>query len=96
MTYRVTSWQTGGPDVPHYTTSLDAAWLVVHKMNEPIDGGYDLYAKFIDELTAIVGSDLFFDLFYCDPESDDRHLTGERICIAALRACGYTVVSEGK
>jgi hypothetical protein len=81
--------------VPHYTTSMDAAWLVVRMMNVPHSPAfpdYRDYANFIDCLQEIVGSDLFFDLFYCDADGD--HLTPERLCIAALRALGYTVETE--
>lgn len=77
--------------IPGYSASLDAAWLVVRKMNVPVEGKFDRYARFIDALESIVGSDLFFDLFYCDSASDDQHLTAERICIAALRAVGVQV-----
>lgn len=71
--------------VANYSQSLDTAWLVVRQMNE--DGHQ--YARFIDALEAIVGSEMFFDLFYCDQH--DQHLTAERICIAALRAVGVEV-----
>ena len=78
-------------DIPAYSADLDAAMLVVRKMNEPHDGKFDRYARFIAELEKIVGSDMFFDLFYCDPASDDQHLTAERLCVAALRAVGVEV-----
>jgi hypothetical protein len=74
--------------------SLDDAWVIVKEMNKPIDGPltrYDRYGAFIDALEKIVGSTMFFDLFYCDPNSDDQHLTPERICLAALIACGIEV-----
>jgi len=80
--------------LPSYTTSLDAAWLVVREMNKPlldeITGFYcERYATFVERLEQIVGSDMFFDLFYCDAESD--HLTPERLCLVALRACGVEI-----
>jgi len=71
--------------VANYSQSLDTAWLVVRQMNE--DGHQ--YARFIDALEAIVGSEMFFDLFYCDQH--DQHLTADRICVAALRAVGVEV-----
>ena len=67
---------------------LNDAWLVVREMNSPIDGSYDRYAAFIMALEKIIGSNLFFDLFYCDPASDECHLTPERTCQAALQAVG--------
>jgi hypothetical protein len=74
----------------HYTTSLDAAWQVVKRINIPEGSTYETYARFIKELEKIVGSNMFFDLFYCDLDGDD-HLTPERLCIAALRAVGETI-----
>jgi hypothetical protein len=76
-------------EIPPYTTSMDAAWLAVRKVNESIDGSYARYATFVDELEQLIGSDMFFDLFFCDKDGD--HLTPERICIAALRTCGCKV-----
>jgi hypothetical protein len=67
--------------------SLDDAWTVVRKMNQPQTGGetsYDYYHNFIERLKEIVGSDMFFDLFYCDKDGD--HLTPERLCQAAYLA----------
>jgi hypothetical protein len=85
--------------VPDYTQSLDAAWLVVEHLNDPTNfpdrtSDYAVYAAFCDELEREVGSDLLFDLFFCDPVSGERHLTPERIAIAALRACGVQVERE--
>lgn len=74
--------------IPHYTTSMDDVWQVVRHMNKPLEEfeetRFDRYQAFIDALQKLVGSDMFFDLFYCDKDCD--HLTPERICIAALRA----------
>jgi hypothetical protein len=64
------------------------AWQVVRMMNNPTPD-YQHYARFIDALEEIVGSTLFFDLFYCDKDGD--HLTPERICIAALKAVGVEI-----
>lgn len=74
-----------------YSTRLNAAWLVVRRMNIPdAHGKYDLYAAFIEALEQIVGSDMFYDLFFCNPDDpSDEHLTPERICLAALKAVGY-------
>lgn len=66
--------------------NLNDAWQVVRAINKPVDGSHERYARFIDALTKAVGSDMFFDLFYCDPESDNQHLTPARICDAALWA----------
>jgi hypothetical protein len=66
---------------------MNDAWVVVRRMNNsdnPDRPDYSTYARFIDALEEIVGSNLFFDLFYCDKDGD--HLTPERICKAALSA----------
>lgn len=79
-------------DMPNYIGSMDTAMSVVRQMNESDSPDYPdfaTYARFIEELEKIVGSNLIFDLFYCDLEGD--HLTPERICLAALRARGVTV-----
>src|SRR5947209_2334851 len=58
---------------PRYSESMDAAWLVVRGMNTPDSSAfpnYQTYSRFIDQLEKIVGSDLFFDLFYCDQDGD--------------------------
>ncbi len=64
---------------------MNDAWHVIRRMNNPTPD-YDVYARFIDVLEKIVGSNMFFDLFYCDKDGD--HLTPERICKAALEAVG--------
>jgi transcriptional regulator with XRE-family HTH domain len=79
--------------------NLDDAWVVVKEMNKPVNHPdwpfpkYAPYIEFIHVLEKIVCSTMFFDLFYCDPdpESDDQHLTGDRICLAALIACGIEI-----
>lgn len=79
-------------EVPHYSTDMNTAWKIVRKMNisnSPDFPDFTNYHRFIEELTKIVGSDMFFDLFYCDQDGD--HLSPERICIAALRAVGIEV-----
>ncbi len=87
-------WNDSGlmEEIPRYTQSMDVAWLVVRMMNNsdsPTFHSYQGYADFIDALEKIVGSNLFFDLFYCDKDGD--HLTPERICKAALEAVGVDV-----
>ena len=75
--------------IPPYAQSMDAAWLVVRMLNNPDSPAfpdYQDYARFINALEEIVGSNLFFDLFYCDKDGD--HLTPERLCKAALIAVG--------
>jgi hypothetical protein len=80
------------PQIFSVLKSLDGAWMVVRAMNVPTNGKHDTYARFIEELEKVVGSDMFFDLFYCNPDNpEDQHLTGECICIAALRAVGLTI-----
>ena len=83
--------------IPPYTQSMDVAWLVVRMMNNsdsPPFHSYQGYADFIDALEKIVGSNMFFDLFYCDKDGD--HLTPERICKAALQAVGVDVKEQEK
>lgn len=79
-------------ETPPFSRSMDAAWQVVRRMNNPNSPAfpdYQEYANFIAELVKLVGSDMFFDLFYCDHEED--HLTPARLCIAALRAVGMEI-----
>ena len=87
----VQEWRVFSPDherldVFNPLHNMSDAWQVVRAINKPVDGSHERYARFIDALIKAVGSDMFFDLFYCDPESDDQHLTPERICDAALWA----------
>ena len=73
-----------------YTTDMNAAWQIVRRINKPDNlGKYDQYARFIEEMKKVVGSDMFFDLFYCDQEG--CHLDPDRICLSALRAMGFEV-----
>lgn len=81
-----------GGGIPDYTTDMGVAWQVVRMLNNPDSPAfpdYQDYARFIDALTEIVGSDLFFDLFYCDKDGD--HLNPNVICRAALQAHGVEV-----
>lgn len=64
--------------------NLNDAWQVVRAINKPVDGSHERYARFIDALEKAVGSNMFFDLFYCDKDGD--HLKPTRICDAALWA----------
>ncbi len=70
--------------------SMSDAWQVVRRINNPYPDharpGYAEYSRFIDVLEKIIGSNMFYDLFYCDKDGD--HLTPERICLAALEAIG--------
>jgi len=95
FTASYTTWQTGGPDTPRYSQSLDAAWLLWPKL---LGASYVVRSKF---LCAYIEND--------DPErykwtryatcgfielETVRHMTPERICIAMLRAFGYEVLTE--
>ena len=81
-------------EIPLYTTSLDAAWPIWTKL-----GDYDIQRKF---LCAWVEDDNpeRYDWKSCNPYLDFldvesmQHITPERICLAALRACGYEVRME--
>jgi hypothetical protein len=101
----ITSYGEHGPDayalqpmhnipVPHYSASMDAAMLIVKRINEPgkpdaSGARYRRYGLFVDALEKIVGSNMFFDLFYY--YEGDFHLTADRICLASLEACGVEV-----
>jgi hypothetical protein len=74
--------------IPAYSESMDAAMLVVREMNRSEDGTCERYDNFVNAFTSIVGSDMFFDLFYCDPDPTQDHLTPARICLAGLRTVG--------
>lgn len=72
--------------VPRYTESMDAAWEVVKRVSTaPYDWkflswiatNYDVCSKHADEATSRL--------------SDLAALTPEKICLAALRACGVEV-----
>lgn len=71
--------------IPHYTTSLDAAWLIVEKMKE--DGRNNgLFVQWQYHLAYLYGRPSYRDTLY--------DLNAESICIAALKACGVEVEHE--
>ncbi len=75
------------PPEHSYSQSLDAAWKVVEKMKEPdtdpeCQGNYTHFADLCDGLEFGTGSSVFDVLW---------HLTSERICLAALNACGVEI-----
>jgi hypothetical protein len=85
----------GNIDIPHYTTSLDAVWLLCPKL---LGASYVVQSKFLCaykedddperyEWTRYITYE-FIELHYI------QHMTPERICIAILRAFGYIVLTE--
>jgi len=88
-----TTWQTGGPGTPHYTTSLDAIKPLRQHMTERspllnlhlIVYAYNrCYASFSLEAPVDDGE---------WSEGNGEHCMEEAICKAALRACGVEVES---
>lgn len=68
------------PNVPPYTTSMNAAWLVIKHIAESA-GWQEVRPTFIFRL-KLSGVDLLDDLV---------KLTPDRICFAALKACGVEI-----
>jgi hypothetical protein len=71
--------------VPHYTTSMDAAWLVVEKMKEA-GRNNGLFVPWQYHLSYLYGRPSYRDTLY--------DLNAEGVCIAALRAVGLQVEYE--
>lgn len=91
-TYKIRSlqtWQTGGPDTPRYSQSLDAAWEMVRVLVGNHSDTYDRARLFFRELGQLDGP-----VHVVIPWADFRDLTAETLCIAALRACGHEVLTE--
>lgn len=93
FSYNITSWQTGGPDTPRYSRSLDDAWLVLQEMVK-----HSQFEEFVNHMFANSEWDSSSAQSEIYPASAMFILaaqwTPESICVAALRALGYEVVIE--
>lgn len=83
----------GLSSIPVYSASMDAAWLVVRRMNETVKSDLPeqdaLYPKFIASLRELIGSNFLYAALWCSENGDA--LTPRRICLAALKAVGIEV-----
>jgi hypothetical protein len=100
FSYNVTSWQTGRPDTPHYSQSLDAAWVLWPKLAEGDDGtAFVRQCKFMCAWTEDDDVEHYdwraYNAYRPFLEIGDMStVTPERICIAMLRAFDYNVLTE--
>lgn len=93
LTYNVTSWQTGGPGVPRYTTRLDAIKQLRLSMAERF--------PLLNLHCVAYTYNRCYAAFALEPPADNdewsegngEYCMEEAICIAALRGCGYEVQS---
>lgn len=101
FSYNVTSWQTGEPETPRYSQSMDAAWQVLQEMvkrKEPETDDSVQFEIFTEQMLAVGGWDNSTVWSEIYPASEVFVMavkwTPEAICIAALRALGYEVVID--
>lgn len=87
-------------NIPHYSTSMDAAWSVIKHIDEHLMGiispKHTLYRQAEYFLSEIATShDLWSDHFGSDEAifslSDLAELTPEKICLAALKSVGEDI-----
>ena len=67
---------------PHYTTDMNAAWLVVEKFKQDGRGGYE-FIQWQYHLGNLYGRPSYRDTLY--------DLNPEGVCIAGLRAVGVEI-----
>jgi hypothetical protein len=85
---------------PRYTTSMDAAWLVVQEMVKGYqqDEGHPQFEAFADLMLASSewdSSSAYSEIYpACEIFAIAAQWTPEAICIATLHACGYEVLTE--
>jgi hypothetical protein len=103
FSYSVTSWQTGGPDTPRYTRSMDAAWLVLQAMvkhyqqsaGKDINPQFEAFADLMLASSEWDSSSAYSEIYpACEIFAIAAKWTPEMIGIAALRALGYEVLTE--
>lgn len=99
FSYNITSWQTGGPDTPRYSQSMDAAWLVLQEMVKRKQPKFQPFALFVEAMLAASGWDNASAYSEIYPAYEIFMMaavrwTPETFCIAALRALGCEVVIE--
>lgn len=89
-----TTWHPGGLHIPRYSQSMDAAWLAMEKMKKAnwsrfcieLDGVITQHKRGWDESTGNPYV-TWFQKFV-------KLLNADGICVAALRGCGYEVLTE--
>ena len=90
MGYDHTAWQVEYPCA--YSLNIAYAWQVVNELN-PADATkaqLDLFFKFCEYLAELCDADAWNQPSACAIDSLMRNITPERICLAALKAVGYT------
>lgn len=99
FSYNVTSWQTGGPDTPRYSQSMDAAWTVLQEMAKRKQPKFQPFTLFVEAMLTASGwgnasawSEIYpaYEIFMMAAV----RWTPEIICVAALKGCGYEVLTE--
>lgn len=79
--------------VPHYTTSMDAAWQVMQHMaarfNPKDPYGYEPFHRFTHDLFDTDNEELYPSYRYMANEV--ANWTPEKICLIALRAVGVAI-----
>lgn len=91
---------TGTEEIPRYSQSLDAAWLLWTKLAEGDDGkAFVRQCKFMCAWTEDDDVEHYdwrtYNAYRPFLEIGDMpNVTAERICIAMLRAFGYEVLTE--
>lgn len=86
---------SGKVEIPRYSQSLDAAWMLWPKL---LGASYVVRSKFLCAYKEDDDPERYEWTRYATYEFIEldtvRHVTPERICIAMLRAFGYTVEVE--
>jgi hypothetical protein len=84
------------PAIPHYSESMDAAWQIVKHLDDSLEvnkTGKLCCWQFLGDIAT--SYDAYSDHYGSDEAifslGDLAALTPEKICIAALRACGIEV-----
>lgn len=80
-------------DIPPYTTDMNAAWLIIQKMStrhhEQSEFLDEPFARFTDELLPNRAGEIW--TAYNCMATEVAHWTAEKICMAALKACGVEI-----
>lgn len=81
------------PNIPPYTTDMNAAWLIIQKMptrhHEQAEFLDEPFARFTDELLPNRAGEIW--TAYNCMATEVAHWTAEKICMAALKACGVEI-----
>lgn len=85
-----------GGALPKYTTSMDAAWLVMQHLASQINPeniyDYEPFIRFTNALFSTENEELYTK--YAFMAGDIAKWTPDRICLAALRAVGVEIERE--